>query len=135
MRNWSSWSTRERWVVGVIVLVAAAVALSQLNGDGGSIGSALVYIGFMLGMVGLILAAAAVFRSSGQRQVDSGLSTAQKVMLTAGVIVLAWAAVSTARMDGGFVLAAFVASAAIGLAYVTVVAFGALAVQRVVRNR
>lgn len=114
----------------MIVLVAAAVALSQLNGDG-SIGSALVYIAFMLAMVGLVLAAAAVFRSSGRRQVASGFSTAQKVMLAAGVIVLIWAAVDAARMDGGFVPAAFVASAVIGLAYVTVVAFGAMGIIRV----
>lgn len=134
MRDWSDWTTRERWVVGVIVLVAAAVVLSQLNGDG-TIGSALVYAGFMLGMVGLVLASAGVFRSAGRQQaVDSGLSTAQKVMLAAGVIVLVWAAVDAAAMDGGFVPAAFLASAAIGLAYVTVVGLGAMAFIRS-RNR
>lgn len=134
VRDWSDWTTRERWVVGVIVLVAAAVVLSQLNGDG-TIGSALVYAGFMLGMVGLVLASVRVFRSAGRQQVgDSGLSTAQKVMLAAGVIVLVWAAVDAAGMDGGFVPAAFLASAAIGLAYVTVVGLGAMALIRS-RNR
>ncbi len=133
MRSLNDWTTRERWVVGVIVLVAAAVALAQLNGDD-SIASALVYIAFMLGMVGLAVGAAALFRASGRRQVASGLSTAQKVMLSAGVIVVMWAAVSAARMDGGFVLVGFVATAAIGLAYVTVVAFGVMVMTRV-RNR
>lgn len=133
MRGLNDWTTRERWVVGVIVLVAAAVVSAQLSGDD-SIASALVYIAFMLGMVGLVVGAAALFRASGRRQVASGLSTAQKVMLSAGVVVLIWAAVSAARMDGGFVLAAFVAQVAIGLAYVTVVAFGAMAMMRV-RNR
>ena len=130
MRGWSDWTTRERWVTGAIVLVAAAVAMAQLNGDD-SIASALVYIAFVLGMVGLVVGAAALFREAGPQQIDSGLSTAQKVMFAAGVIVVAWAAVDAARMDGGFVPAAFVASAAIGLAYVTVVAFGAMAIIRV----
>lgn len=131
MRNWSSWSTRERWVVGVIVLLTAAVVLAQLNGDS-SITSALVYIGFTLVMVGLVLAAAALFRASGQA--DSGLSTPQKAILAGVVVVLAWAAVDAARMDGGFVPAAFVATAAIGLAYLTAITFGAMAMVRV-RNR
>lgn len=130
VKDWSDWTARERWVVGVIVLVAAAVVLSQLSGDD-SIGSALVYAGFMLGMVGLVLGAAALFREAGPRPVASGLSPAQKVMVTAGGIVLIWAAVSAARMDDGFVLSAFVAQVAIGLVYVTVIAFGALAIQRV----
>lgn len=130
MRSWSSWSTRERWVVGVIVLVAAAISVSQLSGDD-SIGSTLTYAGFMLGMVGLALAAAAVFRSSGRRQADPGLSTTQKVMLAGGVIVLTWAAVGVTRMDGGLVLAGFAATAAIGLVSVTVIAFGVIAVRRV----
>lgn len=129
MRSWSGWSTRDRWVVGVIFLLAVAVAVAQLSGDD-SIGSTLTYAGFTLGMVGLALAARAVFRSSGRRQVDSGLSTTQKVMLAVGVLVLAWAAVSTARMDDGFVLAAFVAQVAIGLAYVVVAGFGVMAVSR-----
>ena len=133
MRGLNDWTTRERWVVGVIVLVAAAVALAQLNGDD-SIASALVYIAFTLGMVGLVVGAAALFRASGRRQVASGLSTAQRVMLSAGVVVVIWAAVSAARMDGGFVLAAFFAQVAIGLAYVTAVALAAMAVIRV-RNR
>ena len=132
MRDLNDWTTRERWVVGVIVLVAAAVVLAQLNGDD-SIASALVYIAFTLAMVALVVGAAAVFRASGRR-VASGLSTAQKVMLSAGVIVLIWAAVSAAKMDGGFVLAAFVAQVAIGLAYVTVGALGAMAMIRI-RNR
>lgn len=133
MRGLSDWTTRERWVVAVIVLVAVAVALAQLNGDD-SIGSALVYVAFTLGMVGLVVGAAALSRGSGRRQVASGLSTAQSVMLSAGVIVVIWAVVSSARMDGGFVLAAFVAEVAIGLAYVTAVALAAMAIIRV-RNR
>lgn len=130
MRVVSEWTTRERWVVGVIVLVAAAVVAAQLNGDD-SIASALVYIAFMVGMVGLVVGSAALFRASGRRQVAPGLSTAQKVMISAGVIVVIWAAVSTARMDGGFVLAAFVAQVAIGLVYVALVGFGAMAMTRV----
>lgn len=133
MRVVSEWTTRERWVVGVIVLVAVAVVSGQLNGDD-SIASALVYIAFMLGMVGLAVGSAALFRASGRRQVATGLSTAQKVMLSAGVIVVIWAAVSAARMDGGFVLAAFVAQVAIGLAYVAVVGLGAMAMTRVRRR-
>lgn len=112
----------------MIALVAAAVVLAQLAGDD-SITAALTYAGFMLVMVGLVLGVTALFRESG-RQGGSGISTVQKVMLTVGVIALAWAAVSTARMEGGFVLAAFVAQVAIGLAYVAVAGFGAMAVSR-----
>lgn len=125
----SAWTGPQRWVVGVIALVSAAVAMAQLNGDD-SIASALVYIGFVLGMAGLVLGAAALFRASGRQQVAPGLGTAQKVMLVGGVVVLAWAAVSTARMDGGFVVAAFVATAAIGLVYVGIVGLGAMAISR-----
>ena len=133
MRSWSSWSTRERWVVGVIFLLAAAVAVAQVSGDD-SLGSTLTYAGFMLGMVGLALGLRALFLASGARQVESGLSTVQKFMLAAGAIVVAWAAVSTARMDDGFVLAAFVAQVAIGMAYVAVAGLGATALTRS-RNR
>ena len=116
-------------MVGVVIVVAAAVAASQLNDDR-SIGSMLTYAGFVLGMVGLVLGTAALFRGAAPGQGDARTSTAQRVMLAGGVIVVAWAAASTARMDGGFVLAAFVAQVAIGLVYVIVAGFAAMAVTR-----
>ena len=132
-RGRSSWSTRERSVVGVVIVVTAAVAVSQLDGDR-SIGTALTYVGFMLGMVGLGLGAAAVLRAAGPREAASGFGATQKALLAASAVVLVWAAVDAARMDGGFVLAAFLASAVIGLAYVTVVGLGAVAVIRARRR-
>ena len=128
MRPASSWTTRERGVVGVVVILAAAVGASQVSGER-SVGSALTYAAFMLGMVGLTLGTVALYRSAGRRQ-DAGTSAAQKVMLAVSGIVVVLAAASSARMDDGFVLAAFVVQVALGLVYVVVAGFATMAFTR-----
>lgn len=102
----SGWTTRDKWVAGPILVAAAAFAASQLSEDG-TLADFAVYLAFMMGSVGLVVLIARLFRDSGRQ--STRLTRTQIAMLAGVGLAAAWAAVSAALMDGGFVLAAFVA--------------------------